>query len=195
MKASTKRILSIAFSGLFLVGALVVYGNFIKPTMETIGIRRGEIVSKEVLFSSKTQAVTEVKSIIDQLQNSGSFSDKVSLAIPRGASVTDALHQVYAIAKSNQVDLTDFSTEMQPFVSASSDQLIVKRLGSLAVTIGVRGEYQNLKAFLEGLETNIRVANVGDATIAPLQSPALQGGAPISNIYTLVVNVEMYFQE
>ncbi len=195
MKASTKRILSIAFSGLFLVGALVVYGNFIKPTMETIGTQRGEIISKENLFTNKTQAVTEVKNIISQLENSGNFSDKVSLAIPRGASVTDALHQIYAIAKTNQVDLTQFSAEMQPFVSAPENEGIVKRLGSLAVVIGARGEYRNLKTFLEGLETNIRVANVNEATFEPLQSSALQGTVSAGNVYTLTVGVEMYFQE
>lgn len=189
MKASTKRILSIAFSGVFFIATLVVYGNFIRPTIKDISIKRGEVASNENLFTNQKNAVLEVQDIISQIQSAEDFSQKVGYAIPRGTAVTEALYQVHAISQTTQTDILKFSATTEPFTSVNNEQIVVKRLGTLKVDISARGEYKNLKAFLESLETNIRVMNVKEAMISPLQQQTSSG------LYTLDLKVEMYFQE
>ncbi len=189
MKASTKRILSIAFSGVFLVATLVVYGNFIRPALDMIVLKRGETASKEAVFANQTNAVLEVQNIIAQIQSAEDFSQKVAFAVPRGTNVTEALYQIHSINQITQTDLLKFSVESDPYISAGGDQTIVKRLGTLKITMSVRGEYESLKTFLESLETNIRVMNVTDAAIYTADQPVQSG------IYTLDLKVETYFQE
>lgn len=189
MKASTKRILTIAFSGVFLIATLVVYGNFIRPTIDTVALKRDETASKEAVFTSQTNAVLEVQNIISQVQGAEDFNNRVALAIPRGTNVTEILYQIHSINQITQTELLDFSVESAPYVSAGRDQTIVKRLGTLNLTMSVRGEYESLKTFLESLETNIRIMNVTDAAIFPTDQSAQSG------LYMLNLKVETYFQE
>ena len=185
MKPSTKRILIIILSVALLVGALVVYGNFIRPEMESVAKARSLAASKENLLNNQTAAVVQVQNVISQFQTAEGFSEKIALAIPREPATTDALNQVYAISLSSKADLLDFSVEMQPFRTPSGES-VIRQLGTVSLNISARGAYQDIKSFLQSLETNARIANVGEMRITPV--------AGMSGTYTISATVEMYFQ-
>lgn len=190
MRASTKRILSIALSGIFFIGTLVIYTNFIKPEMKNIDERRSIVVSKENLFSNQFAAVQQVQKLIGEFQDIAGLQDSVSLAIPFRENTTQILNQVRVIAANNQTAIDSFS--IKPLAFSPSRQPLAKRLGTLDVNLSLKGTYESLKGFLKFLETNARIANIAKVHLAPFGS-SISG--TVQDIYSMSLGVEMYYQE
>ena len=188
MKNSTKRILSIGFAAIFFVATLAVYGNFIRPEMNTIQEKRSKVDAKKTLFETQQVAVGQVEQIISTFQNANKFKETVSLAIPESPNVTDALNQLQAIARSNQVDFVKFSVKQNP--PLASKGLLIRSLNVLTLDLGVRGTYQGVKGFLRSLETNVRVANT--KTVGLTQ--AKEAGQGSEGLYELNLSVDIFYQ-
>lgn len=187
MKTSTKRILSIGLAGLFFIGTLIVYASFIKPEAGKVSEARSLTASKENLFNNQRLAVEEVQKLIGQFQSIAKLEETVSLAMPRGESITQALNQLQAIVRSSKVNLKAFT--INPGTFEPSRQPLAKRLGSIKINVTVEGSYENIKNFLWSLETNVRVANIASFVMSPLSG----GGA--QDLYSLTALVEIYYQE
>ena len=186
MKTSTKRILSIGFSAFCLIAAFIVYGSLIRGELESASTRRGELISKENIFNNQKNAVSEVQKLISEFQSIATIQQNVSLAMPIGESTTDALNQWQAIVRSSGVVVRAFS--LKPVALQPSKQLLAKRVGTLEMNTTVDGSYEQIKSFLRFLETNIRVSNVRSVSVSPVIGAS-------SERYSLVLTVEMYYQE
>jgi len=185
MKPSTKRVLSIALAGLFLIGAIFVYSRLITQEFGAIDEKRGSVAAKEELFNNQKTAVDQVKNVITQSQGMESIRGTVSLALPEGTDTTGILHQLNAIANINQVTFNSLTIET-PLVQKQKDFLI-KELGIVRVQMAVFGSYESLKNFVKGVETNVRVANIENLEIRPL---SVGGG----ELYALNMKVEFFYQ-
>lgn len=185
MRVSTKRILSIGLSALFLIGALVVYLNLVRGATADVNARRAVLSSKTALLESQRQVVTQVQNLIAEFQNVRRLEETVSLAMPVGEQAIRAFRQLEAVARSSGVVLSalDFRASAPAARSAS----FVKRLGTLEVKVRADGSYESLKQFLRLLETGVRVSNVTELKYQPGTMP----NAPD----TLNLVVEMYYQE
>lgn len=191
MKPSTKRVLSIGFALAFIIAALVVYGSFISPEMDTLSGIRSEVASKQNLYATQKNAVNQVQELIAKFQNNASLQRTVSLIIPDNPNVTDALNQTNVIAKNNQVQI--FNLSVKPSELGTQSQALVKRVGVLSVSITAGGSYEGLKGFLQSLETNVRLANVQSFEFAPPQGSEIQQlGA---GNYTMKLSVDIYYQQ
>jgi len=188
MKGSTKRILSIGFSAIFFIATLAVYGNFISPEMATIQEKRSKVNAKQMLFETQQIAVSQVEQVISTFQNASKFKETVSLAIPESPNVTNALGQLQAIARSNQVEFMKFSIKQNPPLASSG--LLVQSLNALSLDIGVRGTYQAVKGFLRALETNVRIANTKTVSFG-LPKESGQGS---EQFYDLNLSVDIFYQ-
>lgn len=188
MKSSTKRILSIGFSAVFFIAALAVYGNFIRPEMDVIQEKRSRVNAKQNLFETQQIAVSQVEQVISTFQNANKFKETVSLAIPENPNVTNALGQLQAIARSNQVEFAKFSVKQNP--PLASPGLLIQSLNVLSLDIGVKGTYQGVKGFLRGLETNVRIANTKTVSFAPAKD--LRQGS--EEFYELNLSVDIFYQ-
>ncbi len=187
MKASTKRILSIGLSGLFFLAIILVYINLIRPELSAIEKKRSLVVSKETLFNNQVKAVDEVQKLISEFQSTARLQETVSLAMPLHENVTEALNQLQAIARNSQTNITSFS--LTPLALEPGRQPLAKRLGTLELAIAVQGSYEGLKNFVKSLETNVRVTNINNFRIAPINLVSTQ------DFYVLNLKAEMYHQE
>lgn len=188
MRVSTKRILSIGFAFLFIVGTFFVYSIFIRPEIENVSKLRGEASAKENVFLNQQEAVDQVESLMTQIQGSEQLREVVSLAIPVRENTTQAMNQLNAVVRTSNVALRSLAVKTQPFEQAKKGS-IVKRLGTLEFSLAVQGSYESIRAFLAALEANVRLANVKNVRI--IQS----GDREFSQVYTLDAVVSMYFQE
>ncbi len=193
MRTSSKRILSIGLSLLFFIGILLVYGTLIRPAMSAVGKTRSLVASKETLFNNQKNAVAQVQDLVSQYQNAATLQETVGLAIPIGSHVTDAMGQLYAVAKQASVSLQSFGVHSLPL--EVTKEALVKRLGKIEVNLAVQGSYENIKTFLRYLETNVRVATITSMQFTPLASGFIQNIAQGSDNYTLNLVVQLYYQE
>jgi Tfp pilus assembly protein PilO len=188
MKNSTKRVLSIGFAAIFFIATLAVYGNFIRPEMDTIQEKRSKVNAKENMFESKQLAVSQVEQIISTFQNANKFKETVSLAIPENPNVTNALGQLQAIARSNSVDFLKFSVKQNPPIASKG--LLIQSLNALTLDLGVRGTYEGVKGFLRSIETNVRIANTKSVNLMPTKDTK-QGS---EGLYDLNMSVDIFYQ-
>lgn len=187
MKTSTKRILSICLAALLFMGILVVYASFIRPELAKINEKRALVVSKENLFNNESGAVGEVQNLISQFQSVAVLQKTVSLALPPEENVTDILNQVQSIANLSNIKLTSFSAK--PLAFEVTKQALVRRLGSLELSVSAQGSYEGLKQFLKSLETNVRISNITNFRF----SPTVEGAS--TDNYSLGLTVETFYQE
>lgn len=184
MRPSTKRILSIGAAFFLLIGALVIYQNLIQPIGKVINEKRAEVDSKENLFRKQSKAVHQVQDLINRFKNMANLEEVVSLALPNRSEITQALSQLEAVARVSNVVLS--ALEVKNPIVQRSRAILIKDLGVITVVVNVGGSYENLKAFLRALETNVRVANIQEITFKP--------AAPQGNFYLMNLTVEFYYQ-
>ncbi len=192
MKASSKRILSILFSAVFLLGTLVVYGNLIQPEIGAASELQSIVASKTNLLNNQKAAVGQVSQLISQFQNAAALQKSVSLAIPIGPNTTQILNQWQAIAQSSGVILQSLNVQPVAPTGPAAQNTLVKKMGTVAISVSAVGPYSSLKDFLQSLETNVRVTNVTSFELNSLQGggQAAQG----SGAYALQANVVAFYQ-
>jgi Tfp pilus assembly protein PilO len=191
MKASSKRILSILFSAVFLLGTLVIYGNLIQPEINTASGLQSIVASKTNLLNSQKTAVAQVSQLISQFQNAAALQKTVTLAMPLGPDTTDILNQWQAIAQASGVALQSLNVQPIGASGPAATSTLVKKVASVAISFSAIGSYTSLKQFLQSIETNVRVTNVNTFELNALQGSG-QGGT--ASVYTLQSNVSSFYQ-
>lgn len=187
MRASTKRILSILLSGLFLIALIVVASTFIKPEFDKATQKRALLFSKQNLFQNQQNAVNQVQSLIDQFQGFDQLQNTIDLAMPTSEENTLILDQVTAIAENSGVEIRSFESFSNVF--EESDQPLAKRLGSSEIEISVAGSYGEVSNFVNLLETNVRIFNIKGVDLSSVINEA--GNSIIESSITF----NAYFQE
>jgi Tfp pilus assembly protein PilO len=191
MKASSKRILSILLSAVFLLGTLVVYGNFIQPEINAASSLQSIVASKTNLLNSQKVAVSQVSQLISQFQNAAALQKTVTLAIPLSPDTTEILNQWQAIAQSAGVTLQSLNVQPVGASGPAATGTLVKKIGNVAITVSALGSYTALKQFLQDIETNVRVTNVNTFELNAAQGGG-QSGA--NSVYSLQASVSSFYQ-
>ncbi len=188
MKSSTQRILSIFLSGALFIATLVVYANFIRPAVAEVSEKRSVLYSKVTTFEGQRDAVARVQELVTRLKGAAKLEQTVSLLLPNKPGVTEALSQIRAITDASGVGLQSFSITPKSFESSRTS--LVRRLGILEIGLSVEGGYENVKRFVQALETNVRIFNVQDFRMGPTR-----GTKPGEGEFLAQVTVEVYYQE
>lgn len=184
MRISTKRILSIIFSGVFFIGAIYMFTGPVQDEMKTINDKRAKLATQQSLYASQFQAIGQVQKLISSFQDSKNIQAQTSFAIPNGEQAVSALRQVEAIGRASNVSFS--SVKFKSSAPRVTAQQFLKKLGVLEVTINAGGDYANLKDFLRKLETTVRIANI--------KSFAFHPGLLRNTKDSVEVVVEMYYQ-
>lgn len=166
MRASTKRILSILLSGVFLIALIVVSTTLIKPEFDRVMEKRALLFSKQSLLQNQQNAVSQVQELINTFQNFDTLQSTVSLALPTEENNTLMLNQITAISRNAGVSIESYETFSNSFEDA--EESLTQRLGSTETSIIVTGEYSDVKNFVNLLETNVRIFNVKEINLSPV---------------------------
>lgn len=197
MKPSTKRALSILFSIFFLIATIIVYTSLIQPEIGNSSELQSVVASKTNAYNNQKNAVAQVSKLIGQFQSAGALQQTLSLAMPIGPSVTQALNQWYTISQNSQASVQSLDIKVGNSIM-SSDQPLAKGMGTIAVNLGVVGTYDAVKQFLTSVESNTRVINVVSFDFKPIG--ASQGGtspqsSSANQLYSLQMTVNTFYQQ
>lgn len=187
MKASTKRFLSIVVSGVFVIGALIVYANLITPAYSDVQLLRGELSAKADLLDNQSLAITKFQNLLVEQQGSAKLQERISLVLPPKESVADIVNQLQAVALASGVSLQAVGLEYLPIRQSSEGADIVKGLGSLRLSIKVFSSYEAFKSFVQSFETNVRVMDLNTLKVE-------HAGRPEQNLFIYNLTVDTYYQ-
>lgn len=168
MRASTKRILSILLSGLFLIGLILISTSLIKPEFDGVMEKKATLYSKQNVFQNQSGAVEQVQELIQRFRGFDQLQNTVSLALPTEENTTQALNQITAVARNSGVQIISFQSSKEGFESPS--QSLAERLGVIEIELGFIGTYDSVRGFVELLETNVRIFNVSEMVLESQQS-------------------------
>ena len=186
MRASTKRFYSILASIGLIVGSMYIYGSHIRPIYAEIQRLRGERLTEFSVLNDSRVTIEIVTELLRRHQGIAEIEDRLSLSLPFSEEITSLLNQIQGLAGMNNVQVNSMSFQHLPIAYGDS-QSILKPVGSLRIIAQINGNYESIKAFLEGIETNVRVIDVRSLRISG-------GGAAANPTLSSQLIVDAYYQ-
>lgn len=209
MKQDTKRFSSLIIAALLVVAAVMIYFELIVPAYTSLETIKGQEASEQTLYKNEQQITTQVQNLLASYQSNSSSSQSVALALPVGQDTSGALAQIYGIATNANVTLQTVGVSVQAvqpgpaspstdangqIANAAAVGAIVKPTGTVSFQITGNGSYESFKAFLQGLETNIRLFDVSSITLQPASVVTPKGQPVNPDLFTYVITVVTYYQ-
>ena len=186
MKPSTYRLISILGSIGLLIGAVVVYSNFVMPTYSDIQVLKDKQLANENLLNDQKDAINAVNKLSAQYQSLTNIQNSVAMVLPSREEVPSVVQQIQGIAGVSGMTITGLSLQYPPIKAVPKDSL-VKPVNIERITVKFTGDYRNLKSYLEGLETNIRLMDVNSISIDG-------GGIPGKTALNYILIIDSYYQ-
>ena len=187
MKQSSKRTLSLLASGLFALLAVIVYFDFVKPEYPNFATLKGQVASEQDFLTAETKGIAQAKNIISEYGDQNVIQQTVNLAMPSNQDIAGALAQVYGISQNNGVAIQSINIAPPSIQANSSQGSIIKPIGTYQIQINGVASYENLKNFISGIETNVRVFDIKNLALQPAPGNS-------RDLFSFNLTIATYFQ-
>ena len=167
LKASTQRLIIILGSFGLMIGTVYMALSLIYPAFLDIQSLRAERQAKIDLKKSQDDAALKIGGLSKQYESLATTQDAFSLMLPITARGPALMNQLQGIARNNFMTLTALSFQYLPIKQV--EKTIIQGVGTLRFNMTLSGTYDEMKAFVAQLETNVRVID--------LNSLQVEGGA------------------
>jgi len=192
MKYLTKRFISILLAFSFFATALVLYANFISPTYDRIKVEQGKLAVARETNAEYTDIFTRLRQASSAVQQSSELQGRVSMALPVSANMPASMNQLSVIAVANGLTIASLDIASAPVISTAGTPFagssLIKGVGVLKNSIRLAGTYEQLRSFLQGVETSVRIASISSVKIDRVANPTAPG------VMNITVEVETYYQ-
>ncbi len=188
MKSSTKRFVSIILSLIMLIASVFVYSALIRPAYSEIENLRAEAGGKAQLLGQQQSSIKQVQSLLSQYQDVLKVEDTISSILPLSPDAASGVNQISGLSKINNLTLDLLSIE-ETAIKPSSEPDLAKGVGALKFNFHLIGSYENFKAFLQNLETNITLMD-----LANLKMEAAARAKTGENRFSYTLSVNTYYQ-
>ena len=188
MRSSTKRFISIVLAMLMLIAAVFVYSTFIRPAYSDIENLRAQANNKTQIFEQQQSSTKQIQSLLSQYQDVLQVEDTISSILPLSSDVASGVNQITGLSKINNLTIDLLAVE-ETAITPSDQPNLIKGVGALKFNFHLIGSYENFKAFLQNLETNITLM---DLTNLKVETATKTKSNENRFSYTLTVNT--YYQ-
>lgn len=184
MNPALRRLIGVTISLTFFLGAVGVFSVLIVPASGEIQDLRGERDALTELHEREKTRITAVLTLFEQYGSASELQRTLDMALPTDEEVTGIINQLQGIANVSGVTINSLNISL-PAINPGNKNDVIKPVGVIQVTLTLDGEYEEIKAYLDAIETNVRIMDV--------QRLGLQGGTVTNNLtYSIVVNA--YYQ-
>jgi Tfp pilus assembly protein PilO len=196
MNHATKRFISLLGGLVIVLIAAFVYISLTMPLFTEIEDRRGELNAKISANEIQEKNINQIRKILESYQGSREVMDALSITLPDGPKAEEMLAQIQGLSLSTHVGLTSLNFSSPQGISGSGNSA-TRPLGSAVSSIKASGSYEDIRAFLQGLEQNIRIINIKDINITPDGATSLSNPSyttPSSTKINIDARLEYYYQ-
>ncbi len=192
MKYTARRNISLGLSFVFLILAILVIFVWAWPAFKTVGELNKKISQEKSQYDTQYKAVQIAKTIINQYKSLISVSQTISLSIPRGAEIQNLLAQLDNITTQSGLSLQSVNFESVGALTPvkQTSQSIVQSYKTLRLTLGLTGNYESLKTWLNAVESDIRLMDIVNVSFAGLTSDNQKN----SGLFNFKVMLNVYYQ-
>jgi len=183
LKGSTKRAFSILIASVFFIAAVAVYAYLIKPTYQSINVKRGELYTKTTQLSDYKNTIGQMQKLLAAYENLSQAQQSASLMLPNDSSIPQATYQISGLALISGLNLQSISLKE---LAATPSTSLLKGMGTLRFNVKLSGTYESMKSFLQNLGANIRIFNINSIKV--------EKSGNISNVFTFNFELDTYYQ-
>ena len=192
MRPSSKRLTSIGLALIIFIVAFVFYSALIKKEFTSIQQLRGEVGAKTQLLVEQQNAVSQIRSLLQQYEGVAQLQQTISLSLPQEEDLASVVAQFNAIANNSGVSIESINVSVAP-IQATAASSLVYGYGVSKFDLRVIGSYEAFKSFIQSLETNVRLMDVKSIKLGSM-STAGTGQKTQQNIFNYDLSVETYYQ-
>ena len=153
MRPSSKRLTSIWLALIIFIVAFVFYSALIKKEFTSIQQLRGEVGAKTQLLVEQQNAVSQIRSLLQQYEGVAQLQQTISLSLPQEEDLANVVAQFNAIANNSGVSIESINVSVAP-IQATATSSLVYGYGVSKFDLRVIGSYEAFKSFIQSLETN-----------------------------------------
>lgn len=163
----------------------MVYSSLVIPVYKEIQILRGERAAKAALVQEENEAVVAVSRLLEKYPSISGLRQTIDLTLPGEEEVAGVVNQIGGITTSNGMLLNSLSVKPLSVVVDKKRADVIKPVGSMRIVTEMAGGYDALKAFLQALETNIRIMDIYSLSVS-------RGGT--DGPYEYQMEIDTYYQ-
>jgi hypothetical protein len=193
MKQSTKRFASFTVAFALVVAALVVYFNLVVPAYEDGQQVKAEMLARKDFVNNQKDAIDQTKKLIASYKGEGQLQQVVSEVLPLAPDLAGAFAQLNGIIQVNHLSPQGVTVNIPVLQNTpktpgtQNTGVTIKPFGSIALQVRLIGTYEDFKAFLKNLESNIRIFDTEKVGVQ-------QAGKPNQDIYIFDLTLNTYYQ-
>jgi len=185
MKGSTKRLISLLVSLVFLMATFFVYISFLKPAYRDVNTLRGDLQSKTTFYNEQKDLLLGVQDLLTQYTTLSAPQQTVSRALPTKEDYPTLLNQINALANISELLLDSVTIDPVSFQGKKSFiGTDVPHVQTLQLSLRLVGPYESVKRFIEVVERNFRIMDIVHITVNP--------GSGNNYAYDFIINT--YYQ-
>lgn len=196
MTQSSKRLFSMIFALIFILGAFYGFFNLVEPAYSNAQALRSKQLGEEDYLQTQAALVKQAQNLINTYKNESQTN--VGLALPSGQDAAGALAQIEGIAAANSISITNINASAPTIQTdasgAATSSQMQKPLGSFSLRITATGAYENFKSFVAEIETNIRLFDVKEFSLQPIAVTATTKSGVTQDFFTGSLTVITYYQ-
>jgi Tfp pilus assembly protein PilO len=163
MKTSSKRILFIFLTLVFLIASVVVYSSYISSAYSSVLSLRGELVSKQDTYNQLNDTFTQTQSLFADFQNKADVQKQASLILPKDRNVSYLVGQIVGLADANGLVVSSIATQVLPIQPSASK--VIRNIGRIKADVKISGSYAGFKSFIRQVENNLLILDDTDLSI------------------------------
>ena len=184
MNPALRRLIGVMTSLVFFLASIAVFSFFIVPASRELQDIRGERSALAELLERETSKIEAVSALFEQYGGVSDLQKTLGMALPTEEEIPDIINQLQGTAKVAGVSMNSLNINL-PAIKAGSKEDVIKSFGVVQITFAIEGKYDQIKSYLDAIETNVRVMDV--------QKFGVQGGTEKETLdYNIVVNA--YYQ-
>lgn len=192
MRYLSKRFISVLLSFTFIAIALVVYINLIKPTYKSIKEDQARLEALTQKNDENTEVFNKLKAVLAELKKSSDLQNRISMTLPLDPNAADSMNQITAVAISNGLTVASIDIADAPNIPTSGVKAgtvsLVKSTGVLRNTIRATGSYTQVRDFLQGIESGVRLSSIKSLKIGKASAGTNQDS------FSVTVDIETFYQ-
>jgi len=184
MKDSEKRLITSLGSLVCVAGAIYIYASWISPEIVEIQKARSEKQAVHKIRADYESVLQEKIRVIARYQDLVAIQEVFSRVVPQGENMPSFLNQLYGLASLNDVSINSMTFNTLPLQTQKESSLI-RPHGTIQATIRSTSTYEDMKKYLNAIETNIRIMNITAINITD--------GFKEDPILSYTITVETYY--
>lgn len=160
MRPSTYRLTIISASVILVVGAFFVYSQFVQPSYDDTTVLRAKRDGASEKLAETKKAIEAIQRLAEKYESLTELKNNLSLMLPKEEHLPIAINQLQTLADQHNVSVESLVVE---YIHPKTNPLktsTTKPVHTLQLDLRLLATYDDMKAFLEAVQNNVRVMDV-----------------------------------